>query len=55
EAIIVFANTMNFTLIAEGIETEEQERFLLEKGCELGQGYLFSKPIEIEALIRHFS
>ncbi len=55
EAIIVLARTMNFTLIAEGIETEEQERFLLEKGCELGQGYLFSKPIEIEALIRHFS
>jgi diguanylate cyclase (GGDEF)-like protein len=45
-SIIALAHTMNLTVIAEGIETREQLEFLLEKGCEIGQGYFFSKPIE---------
>jgi EAL domain-containing protein (putative c-di-GMP-specific phosphodiesterase class I) len=41
--------------LAEGIETEEQRAFLLEHGCALGQGYLFSRPVpaeRIEPLVR---
>ena len=41
--------------LAEGIETEEQRAFLLEQGCPLGQGYLFSKPVpagDIERIVR---
>ncbi|MCA9660752.1 MAG: EAL domain-containing protein, partial [Myxococcales bacterium] len=41
-------------VIAEGVETEEQRRLLLEFGCEFAQGYFFSPPIEprrAEALI----
>jgi len=38
--------------LAEGIETEEQRAFLLEQGCPLGQGYLFSKPVPAEDLER---
>ncbi len=34
-------------LVAEGIETEQQRDFLQSKNCNLGQGYLFSKPIPI--------
>jgi EAL domain-containing protein (putative c-di-GMP-specific phosphodiesterase class I) len=33
------------TVLAEGIETEDQFRFLLENGCDEGQGYLMSKPV----------
>jgi diguanylate cyclase (GGDEF)-like protein/PAS domain S-box-containing protein len=44
-SIIALAHTMNLTVVAEGIETREQLDFLTEKGCEIGQGYFFSKPI----------
>ncbi len=44
-SIISLAHTMNLTVVAEGIETEEQRRFLLDNGCESGQGYLFNPPL----------
>jgi diguanylate cyclase (GGDEF)-like protein/PAS domain S-box-containing protein len=45
EAIIVMANKLGIKVIAEGVETEEQRGYLSSAGCDLGQGYLFSKPI----------
>lgn len=36
---------MNLKTIAEGVETEEQLRFLIENGCDYGQGYYFGKPV----------
>jgi EAL domain-containing protein (putative c-di-GMP-specific phosphodiesterase class I) len=45
---------MNLMVVAEGLETQEQVAFFREKGCEIGQGYFFSKPIpaqEAEALL----
>ena len=53
-SIIALAHTMNLTVVAEGIETKEQLDFLLEKGCEIGQGYYFSEPLpasEAESLL----
>ncbi len=47
-AIISLARTMHMQLVAEGIETEEQLRFLVEEGCEFGQGYHFAKPMSVE-------
>jgi EAL domain-containing protein (putative c-di-GMP-specific phosphodiesterase class I) len=36
---------MNLSVIAEGVETEEQAAFLLRHGCHLAQGYFYSKPL----------
>lgn len=45
EAIIVMAHKLDIKVIAEGIETLEQLAMLQQAGCDLGQGYLFSRPI----------
>jgi EAL domain-containing protein (putative c-di-GMP-specific phosphodiesterase class I) len=45
EAIISMGKALNLTVVAEGIETPEQETFLRNHGCDEIQGYLFSKPI----------
>lgn len=52
-AIIGLNKIMPMTIIAEGVETAEQESFLEERGCDLAQGYLYAQPSpssEIEAL-----
>lgn len=45
EAIIVMAHKLGIKVVAEGIETEEQQMLLTQAGCDYGQGYLFSKPL----------
>jgi len=49
-AIITMAHTMKLTVIAEGVETEEQLELLRKQGCDLIQGYFFSPPIPATAL-----
>nr|WP_193988266.1 EAL domain-containing protein [Lelliottia steviae] len=44
--IIELANSLNLHIVAEGIETIEQKNELRQLGCKIGQGYLFSKPLE---------
>ncbi|MGO4800938.1 phosphodiesterase DibA [Pseudomonas sp. W22_MBD1_FP4] len=43
--VIALAKSMGMQVHAEGIEQMEQARFLLEQGCDLGQGYWFGKPV----------
>lgn len=45
KTIIDMGHNLNFTVIAEGIETEEQVRFLKEHTCKIGQGYFYSRPL----------
>jgi diguanylate cyclase (GGDEF)-like protein/PAS domain S-box-containing protein len=49
ELITALARKMNLKTIAEGIETARQVERLLELGCEYGQGYYFSQPMEAKA------
>jgi diguanylate cyclase (GGDEF)-like protein/PAS domain S-box-containing protein len=48
--IVQLAKNLGLHALAEGIETEEQRRFLVEQGCPLGQGYLFSRPVPAEQI-----
>lgn len=50
EAMIVMAQKLGLSIIAEGIEGPQQEQLLLEAGCVLGQGYLYSRPVSAEDL-----
>lgn len=45
EMIIELSHRLELTVIAEGVETEEQHRFLQQKNCDKMQGYLISKPV----------
>jgi diguanylate cyclase (GGDEF)-like protein len=54
-AIIALASNLHMLPLAEGIETEEEWRFLAARGCNAGQGFLFSRPVppdQITALCR---
>jgi diguanylate cyclase (GGDEF)-like protein/PAS domain S-box-containing protein len=47
QTIVAMANTLGIEVIAEGVETEAQQRFLESVGCQRYQGYLYSRPIPI--------
>ena len=49
ELIATLAHKMNLRAIAEGIESARQAERLLALGCEYGQGYYFSQPLEAKA------
>ena len=54
--IVSMAHNMNLSVIAEGVETEEQAAFLKECSCDALQGYLYSKPVPesgIKKFIQH--
>ncbi len=54
EHAIIMANELNLRTVAEGVEDEKQLRFLMEKGCDLIQGFYFSRPLpeaEFERLL----
>jgi diguanylate cyclase (GGDEF)-like protein/PAS domain S-box-containing protein len=49
ESILALARTLNTSVVAEGIESEVQSRELERLGCTHAQGYLFSKPLSMQA------
>ncbi|MCM3693733.1 sensor domain-containing protein [Neobacillus niacini] len=50
KTIIDMGMNLKFGVIAEGIETEEQVKFLTRNACQIGQGYYYSKPLSAEKL-----
>jgi EAL domain-containing protein (putative c-di-GMP-specific phosphodiesterase class I) len=44
-SVVQLAHTLGLEPLAEGVETEEQRKFLVEIGCRYGQGFLFSRPL----------
>jgi len=51
-AIIALGKSLGLAVVAEGVETEAQAAFLRERGCNLMQGYLFSRPVPAEEIVR---
>jgi EAL domain-containing protein (putative c-di-GMP-specific phosphodiesterase class I) len=52
DAILAMAHALSMTVVAEGVETTAQETYLRERGCEEGQGYLYSKGVSVDELVR---
>ncbi len=52
-AIIAMAQSLNLRVVAEGVETEEQYKFLLGHGCDFMQGYFFGAPMPAADLPRY--
>jgi diguanylate cyclase (GGDEF)-like protein len=52
DAVIALAHGLGIGVVAEGIETERQAAQLRELGCDLGQGYLFARPMPADAVRR---
>ncbi|URI11776.1 EAL domain-containing protein [Aquincola tertiaricarbonis] len=49
-SVLRIGKTLGLTVVAEGVETEAQRRFVADEGCPVVQGYLVSKPVPAEAL-----
>jgi len=54
ETIFAIARNLRLKVVAEGIENEEQQKFLVGQKCDIFQGYYFSKPVDIDAFEKLF-
>jgi len=58
KTILAMARSLGYEVVAEGVETLEQQTFLMENGCSIAQGYLFARPMpadHFDAWARTFS
>jgi EAL domain-containing protein (putative c-di-GMP-specific phosphodiesterase class I) len=52
-AVVALGETLDLQVVAEGIELTSQMSSLRDLGCELGQGFLFARPMSIESVTRY--
>ena len=52
-AIVAMAHSLGKEVVAEGVETEQQHRFVAHNGCDVGQGYLWSRPTSADDLTQY--
>ena len=52
KAILYLAQSFDLSVIAEGIETEQQASLLQELGCQFGQGFLYAKPLPATQMLK---
>jgi diguanylate cyclase (GGDEF)-like protein/PAS domain S-box-containing protein len=53
ETVVALGHNLHLRVVAEGVETPLQRDFLATLGCDHGQGYLFNRPLEAEAMAEH--
>lgn len=53
--LLRMANALGLDTVCEGVETEEQAKFLLEAGCAKLQGYYYQKPIPVEKILEKYA
>lgn len=54
DAILAMGRHFGLTVVAEGVETEDQARYLLERSCDLLQGYHLGRPVEAKRFASDF-
>jgi diguanylate cyclase (GGDEF)-like protein len=54
KSIIDLSHILKLNVVAEGIETEEQAKILTDMGCDVAQGYYFSKPLDFNKISEFF-
>jgi len=54
-AIIALGHSLNLKVVAEGVETQEQKRFLYEQACDEIQGYLLARPMTAVQLVEYLA
>jgi diguanylate cyclase (GGDEF)-like protein/PAS domain S-box-containing protein len=54
-SVVAMGHGLKLQVLAEGVETDAQMRFLRELGCEMGQGWLFAKAMPFDALLQHLA
>ncbi len=54
KSIIDMGDNLGLSVIAEGVETIEDKKILIEAGCHMAQGYLYGRPVPASELIEQF-
>lgn len=53
--IIGLGKTLNLEVIAEGVETSDQQSFLIKEGCQIAQGFFYSKPVSLQNFLNYLA
>ncbi|MEZ9549551.1 EAL domain-containing protein, partial [Vibrio crassostreae] len=54
KSVVDLATNLGLSIVAEGVETEEQKSTLISLGCNIGQGFYYSKPLTNNEVSKFF-